>query len=186
MKLKLFLIPKNYKRLVLILTVLVTLYIFIYWNSIFVRSKISVVFELEDTDNGNIWVYDRSDRRCLTFSRPILQEEQSCIIKSDPLKVVHMYTKMMLGSLFILDDLSSVDRILIIGLGGGVLPKCIQQLLPNVHLDVAEFHPKLPKITQEYFFLSLNERTRIHVGDGFEFLISRQAQEYDLIMVNFF
>ena len=65
-----------------------------------------------------------------------------------PDRIVMNYPQMMLGALFVEPEPQSV---LIIGLGGGTLPRALQQLLPDARIDVVEIDPAVVRVARRYF-----------------------------------
>ena len=73
---------------------------------------------------------------------------RSCIDLKQPERLVFEYTQMMLGALLLNPDPHSI---LIIGLGGGTLPRTLEKLLPNADIDVVEIDPAVVRVAQQYF-----------------------------------
>src|ERR1700754_1841154 len=82
-----------------------------------------------------VLVYDNGDVRCMCFTRNCRVGRQSCMDMRHPDRLVMNYPKMMLGALYVNPRPQSV---LIIGLGGGTLPRVLRQLLPDTRIDVVE------------------------------------------------
>lgn len=176
---------KRLRRIALVSVVLVTLLtVYNYW-SIKSAPTITVIYHSSDPVYGDVWVYDKPDRRCLSFSDPQQYDmQQSCINKLDINQVVHHYVQSMLASLFMLDDVSEMNRVLVIGLGGAVLVRVIQQLYPNVTMDIVEYNPIVAEVAHRFFYLRPNEKTHIKIQDGVEYLARNQGLiKYDLILV---
>ena len=55
------------------------------------------------------------------------------------------YPQMMLGALFVNPAPQSV---LIIGLGGGTIPRALRELLPETRIDVVEIDPAVVRVAQ--------------------------------------
>jgi spermidine synthase len=62
------------------------------------------------------------------------------------------------------------SRTLVIGLGGGTVVKRMWRDYPEMLLDVVELDPEVVEVAREYFALPEDERIRVHVGDGREFV----------------
>lgn len=77
----------------------------------------------------------------------------------------------------------SVRRVLLIGLGGGTIPKQIVNYYPDTTIDVVEIDPVVVDVAKKYFAVQPSERLRIHVGDGRIFL-QRSQEKWDLILVD--
>ena len=75
-----------------------------------------------------VFVYEDGNTRCLCFTRLCAIGRQTCIDLKQPDRLVFEYTQMMLGALYLKPDPHSI---LIIGLGGGTLPRTLEKLLPQ-------------------------------------------------------
>src|SRR5262245_53969623 len=83
----------------------------------------------------NISVVELGDERCMLFRARRGLGRESCMLMTDPDKLVFDYAPMMLSSLFLNPD---PKKILIIGQGGGTLPMALKKLVPNAEIDVVE------------------------------------------------
>jgi spermidine synthase len=79
-------------------------------------------------------------------------------------------------------------RILFIGLGIGVLPRTLDKILKDYEkIDVVEIDPDIVEIAKKYFFFKPNDKLKVHIQDGFEFVMSlNEQQTYDLIIMDAF
>ncbi|MBB6091763.1 spermidine synthase [Povalibacter uvarum] len=95
------------------------------------------------------------------------------------------YTRMMLGALYLKPQPRSV---LVIGLGGGTLPRALVRLLPDVSIDSVEIDPAVVRVAEKYFDFSPSERSRVAEQDGRVFVkrAIRERRRYDLIMLDAF
>jgi len=76
------------------------------------------------------------------------------------------------------------QRALIVGLGGGVLPKRMWRDYPGLTIDVAELDPVVVDVARRFFGLPVDdERLTVHVGDGLRF-IAETSEVYDIIVVD--
>src|ERR1700722_9931017 len=95
-----------------------------------------------------VFVYGDSYTRCLCFTRECKIGRQSCIDLQQPNRLMFEYTQMMLVSLLLDPDPKSI---LIIGLGGGTLPRTLGRLLPEADIDVVEIDPAVASVAGEGF-----------------------------------
>jgi spermidine synthase len=79
----------------------------------------------------------------------------------------------------------SIRRVLVIGLGGGILPRRIHALLPDADIESVEIDPVVRDLAVEYFLYKESERVRTRIEDGRTFL-TRKGPEYDLIVLDAF
>ena len=132
---------------------------------------------------GPIWVYDSTDlKRCLSFVPPG-QVTQSCTMTSKPDKLIFDYTKMVLGTLYLNKN---PKKILMIGLGGGSIAKAFYTILPSVKLDIVEINPDIPALAKKYFAFQEDDRTRVFVEDGFDFIKNSHHNSYDIVIIDAF
>ena len=85
-----------------------------------------------------VLVYETGSVRCMCFTRHCRIGRQSCQDVKRPDRIVMNYPQMMLGALFVEPEPRSV---LIIGLGGGTIPRALRELLPQARIDVVEIDP---------------------------------------------
>ena len=88
-------------------------------------------------------VYENGDVRCMCFTRHCRVGRQSCMDMRHPDRIVMNYPQMMLGALFVNPAPRSV---LIIGLGGGTIPRALRELLPEARIDVVEIDPAVVRV----------------------------------------
>ncbi|XP_072176738.1 eEF1A lysine and N-terminal methyltransferase-like [Diadema setosum] len=82
--------------------------------------------------------------------------------------------------------LRSGAKAVLVGLGGGALPMFLYKHFPQLELDVVELDPALKDIAKSWFGLVEDERLRVHIQDGLEF-IKNQAEKdsppvYNVVM----
>ena len=131
----------------------------------------------------NILVTQEGARICLQFTIRRDQRNQSCVDKRRPKKMVFTYTRMMMAALLLVPD---PDNVLIIGLGGGTLPKAFAELLPNAHIDVVEIDRAVVSVAEEFFDYTATANTRIVVQDARVFTkrAAYASRRYDLILLD--
>ena len=133
----------------------------------------------------NIVVYEEAGQRCMSFSQNVQSARQSCQFLDDPNRFVFPYTRMMLGALYLNPN---PQRILMIGLGGGVLPTALAQLLPTATLDIVEIDPAVVQVAQRFFGFTPGRNLRVIAQDGRVFVrrALRESPRYDLILLDAF
>lgn len=132
-----------------------------------------------------VLVYENGDTRCMCFTRNCRVGRQSCIDTRHPNKMVMRYPQMMMGALFVNPAPQSV---LIVGLGGGTLPRALRQVLPSARIDVVEIDPAVVQVAKKYFDFTASDKTRVIESDGRVYVkrAQRTGQHYDLIMLDAF
>jgi spermidine synthase len=133
----------------------------------------------------NIRVVEEGPQRCLMFRARRAVGYQSCIEPADPDRMVLEYTHMMMAGLYVNPH---PMHIMIIGLGGGVLPSTLQALLPDARIDVVELDTAIDRTARTYFGFKPGKNTRVFISDGRVF-VKRQAKAqgpYDLVLLDAF
>jgi spermidine synthase len=78
-----------------------------------------------------------------------------------------------------------IQRILIVGLGGGCMQRFIHKLLPAARIETVELDPDIREVAARYFFFKEDERQVVHIGDGRRFVESSKDR-YDIIFLDAF
>jgi len=130
-----------------------------------------------------VFVYGDNATRCLCFTRECRVGRQSCIDLKQPDRLMFEYTQMMLGSLLLIPEPRSI---LIIGLGGGTLPRALRALLPNAEIDVVEIDPAVIRVADQYFGYRVDAHQHVYEEDGRAYVrrMLRTLQRYQLIMLD--
>ena len=136
-----------------------------------------LVFSCHD-DEGVVEVVDDADARALYFGTPA---RQSAMSREEPHRLVLSYTRSMLSGLLFTREPRSA---LVLGLGGGSLPRFLMHVFPACRVDVVERRPTVVQVAHEYFHLARSPRLRIHVCDADVFLRQDPGRTYDLVLVD--
>lgn len=133
----------------------------------------------------NILVEDNGDLRCLKFNVKSSKTQQSCLLKSQPKKLVFNYTKLLMASLLVNPE---PKRILIIGLGGGTMSNTLAELYPQSEIDNIEIDPAVIKVARDYFGFFENDKIKTYAQDGRIFIKRAllKKQTYDWIILDAF
>lgn len=107
---------------------------------------------------------------------------QSALSLKDPSKLVLPYMKaMMLPLLW-----TNPQRLLLLGLGGGAIPRFLRQYYPDMQIVGVEENSAVVRVANEYFHLpSESSGFHVHIADGAEF-IQNQTEPYDAVVVDVF
>jgi len=76
-----------------------------------------------------------------------------------------------------------IRDVLVIGLGGGTIPKRFVRDYPNVHVDAVDIDADVVRIAERFFDVHAGPRLAIHQADGRLFL-RRTNKQYDLIVLD--
>ena len=136
-----------------------------------------LVFSCHD-EEGVIEVVDDVDARALYFGT---SARQSAMSREEPHRLVLSYTRSMLSGLLFTPEPRSA---LVLGLGGGSLPRFLMHVFPTCRIDVVERRAKVVQVAHDYFHLARSPRLRTHVCDAEVFLRADSGRTYDLVLVD--
>lgn len=122
-------------------------------------------------------VHDEDDTRCLRFNDGVVQ---STMRKDDPFALDLGYTRAMMGFLLINP---APRHILIVGLGGGSLPKYCYREFPHARITTLEINPEVIALRDQFLIPPDDERFRIVQADGSEYL-ARDDLQTDVILLD--
>jgi spermidine synthase len=132
-----------------------------------------------------VLVYEAGSVRCICFTRYCRIGRQTCQDVKHPDRIVMNYPQMMLGALFVKPEPRSI---LIIGLGGGTIPRALRDVIPDARIDVVEIDPAVVTVARRYFDLGQGAKMNVIEADGRVHVkrALRGEQRYDLIMLDAF
>ncbi|HSI12150.1 MAG TPA: fused MFS/spermidine synthase [Chthoniobacter sp.] len=107
---------------------------------------------------------------------------QSVVKASDPRHLALAYARVLPASLAFVPD---PRRILIVGLGGGSLPRFFHSHFPETAIDVVELDGEVVEVAKAYCGFVEDARLRVHVEDGRDF-IDATRESYDIIILDCF
>jgi spermidine synthase len=117
--------------------------------------------------------------RCLGFQ---LVFRQPCQYLASDDYLVWDYAKAMFSGLLFVE---APNRILIVGPGGGSIPTAMQEMFPDLVIEVIGLDQAVLNVASEYFNLQLSDQLKVHIGDGRVF-INRAVQKkavYDVVIL---
>jgi len=144
----------------------------------------NIIFQ-KKTKHNDIIIVEKDNNRILRFKcsdKDNSNLDQSGISLSEPYFHVFDYTFLSMYSFIFVNNPS---KILIIGLGGGVMPKEISRYFPKVEIDIIEIDEEMPQIASKYFNFNPSQYTKIHIGDAYNVIQSLDTK-YDIIIVDAF
>lgn len=133
----------------------------------------------------DIVVHKAGSQIQLMFRDPTASYVMSRLDLNDPLRQVAAYTQaLMLGLVWI----PQPQRAYVLGLGGGRLPLILHHYFPEIEIESTELDPVVVEVAERFFGLKPDERLRVIVQDGREYLETLKPQQgnYDLIMLDAF
>jgi spermidine synthase len=130
----------------------------------------------KDTFYHRIRIEEDDEARYMYFDRTL----QSAMTLKDPTALRLIYSRYTsLGLAFRAD----AKKMLLIGLGGGSIPKKLNREFPNLEIDAVEIDPEVIKIAKDHFNVKESKQLRLHAQDGRLFL-TRTKNQYDIIMLD--
>ncbi len=134
-----------------------------------------------------VFVSQRGTVVSLQFGRRGPDLVQSQVNLANLHRHMHEYTVMAFAGLLYNPR---PERVLVLGLGGGVIPREMSHYFPETEIDVVEIDPDIPNIAERYFGFRTNERLKVHVMDGRVFVGKQLRQEpvpkYDVVILDAF
>ncbi len=134
-----------------------------------------------------ISVYRSGPVMTLQFGRRRLVQMQSQVDLDNLRQHMLEYTELAFCGLLYEPE---PKKMLVLGLGGGVIPREMHHYLPETEIDVAEIDPEVPLIARRFFGFRQDDKLRVHVADGRMF-IKRQlgrdpVPKYDIVILDAF
>lgn len=133
----------------------------------------------------NIVVSEQDGRRCLLFTVRKGNHNQSCMELAHPKRLVFAYTRMTMAGLL----LNPLPRhILVIGLGGGSVPRALSELYPDATVTVVEIDEAVERVAKKYFDFKESDRMKVNIADARVFVkrAGLRGAHYDFIMLDAF
>jgi len=149
------------------------------WLSPFVRAEMDKVLYEGDSLYHHIHVSEADGYRYLSFNRS--RGSQSVVNMNDPYELKFPYTQAAFVVPAFLDQ--KPGRILILGLGGGTIPRVMAKYYPDIPIDVVEIDPDVITIARRFFFFEPKKMMKVISMDGRRFLRSSQDR-YDIIFLD--
>jgi spermidine synthase len=153
-------------------------FLLVGWQLAPPRQAVSGVVRQEDSPYQQVRVRDDDLFRYLILDRTW----HAVMWKSDPLTLFLPYSHLMVATLALTPE---PKRGLILGHGGGSLPKWLARYWPELELDIVEVDPVVVRMAEEYFGYKPPANHHVFVKDGRAFLQHTDAT-YDLIWVDAF
>lgn len=129
----------------------------------------------------DLMVRENDRYRCMSFA--LRGNMQSCIFKREPNMLAIPYTRGVFAGLLANPQARNV---LVIGLGGGVIPRAMRRIDPDMRIDVVELDPAVVDVAKHYFGYREDPLLQTFVGDGRVFVRRRMRTDirYDLIVID--
>jgi spermidine synthase len=134
-----------------------------------------------------IYVFQEGSVRSLVFGRRKAPNIQSRIDMKNPRRHMLEYSQLAFCGLLYVPE---PRHVMVMGLGGGVIPTEMHHYLPETFVDVVEIDPEVLIVAQNFFGFKTDERLKVHVRDGRmyvrDFAKNSPQFKYDIIVLDAF
>jgi spermidine synthase len=172
--------------IILLLTLYLTFFIIVVFSpeikslSGIKQKKNKYIIEETESNYNHIIIKQKAEYISMSFSRfkSKYTESKINIFNEDELPV--SYTQTMPVSLAYTKN---PKKLLMIGLGGGMITKYIHKYMPQINITGVELDEKVLLMAKKYFKLKEDSNYKVFIKDGRLFLNETKAT-YDIIMVD--
>jgi len=132
-------------------------------------------------------VYQRGSIVTLRFDKqPAVQMQSQVNLKNLREHMLEYSTMAFCGLLYNPEP----KKVLVLGLGGGVIPREMHHYFPEVEIDVVEIDPEIRVIAKQFFKFREDDNLRVHIDDGRMFIKKQlrldPAPKYDMVILDAF
>jgi len=135
-----------------------------------------------ETEYNDIFINKRGRELTMAFQLKGFDYTESVANLTDPDDLPIKYTQVM--TLAVAYP-SALDKVLMLGLGGGTIATYLGRFLPDATIETVEIDPAVINAAKTYFGVKETPRVRYREGDARVFL-NRHQDRYDLILVDAF
>jgi spermidine synthase len=170
--------------LIFILTISTITFTAVSLFAFLTRNNTKLLYEKESPFH-HIRVYEEEFIRTLCFGYDSDAGKQSRVDLRDTKTLLLEYTRLAFAGLLLNE---TPQRVLTIGIGGGVIPRTMRDCFPNTEIDVVEIDPDVVDVAKKYFFFKPDSNLRVHISDGRSFVkreaYGNAAGNYDMIILD--
>ena len=131
---------------------------------------------------NQILVIERENLREMWFQNDGQFYLQTRIDLDRPGDLALIYTRLLLAPLLWNPN---PTRILMIGLGGGVVPRFLSGVYPDLEIDVVEVDARVIELARRHFGFKENPRLKVFEDDGRAF-VKQHSGKYDMVFLDAF
>lgn len=133
----------------------------------------------------DIIVEEEGSVRTLYFRRAGERYPESMVDVERPADLLMEYSRLMFGAFLLVEK---PRKVLVIGLGGGTIPRVIRRFFPEVEVDCVELDPDVAEAAKKYFLFEESPKVRVHVNDGRRHVrrLVKEGAKYDLVLLDAF
>jgi len=133
----------------------------------------------EKTKYNDVIVAEENGIRYLLFGNGA-SREQSAIKINAPNEIIFDYAA---ESMKVFNLVKSPSRVLVVGLGAGIIPRAIANLNEDVFIDIIEIDPLIYDISQNFFGFKTSSNMKIIIGDAYG-VMPYIKDTYDIIFMD--
>lgn len=133
----------------------------------------------------DILVEEEGTVRTLYFRRAGERYPESMVDVARPLELLMEYSKLMFAAFLYVEK---PKRLLVVGLGGGTIPRVVRAHFPEVEIDCVELDPDVAAAAKKYFLFEESATLRVHILDGRRHIrrLAKEGTKYDIVMLDAF
>ena len=149
-----------------------------------IRNSEKLIYEKKNQYH-HIMIYENGPIRTLRLGDGPEAGKQSRIDKRD--LDIHLleYTRLVFAGLLVNPE---PERVLIIGIGGGIIPRTLGRHFPNCKIDVVDIDQDVVEAAERYFFFRPEGNTRVYISDGRLFVVQQiednPEKMYDMVILD--
>lgn len=140
------------------------------------------ILEKKKSPYSRIRVSKNDNIITLYFEKKELLYTESRIDLENPYTLQIAYAKFMAAGLMYPGN---VDRVLMLGYGGGSVTEYFRHYHKNLDVDGVEIDPVVIEMAKRYFLVKPDQNNRIHIQDAREF-VNQTKKKYDLVFTDAF
>jgi len=141
------------------------------------------VIHARDSAYSRIIVSQEGNIRVMRFSRKGVRSEESRMDVTLPDRMLNEYTGTMMAGMLLAPD--PPKDALVIGLGGGIVPRALRKYYPGTNIDVVEIDRAVVDVAREYFGFRTDPALNSIVSDG-RVYVKRCRKKYDVVFLDAF
>ena len=162
-----------------------------FWQLLFVNvvaaRELGRLIHKKNSLYHRIFVYQHGSVVTLQFGRRSPVQMQSQVNLSDLREHMLEYTKLAFCGLLYKPE---PERMLVLGLGGGAIPREMHHYFPGLEVNVVEIDPEIPLIATRFFGFREDDKLRVYIDDGRMFIKKQLRRDpvpkYDIVILDAF
>lgn len=166
-------------------------FVAVFWQLLFVSvaaaQRLGPLIYQKNSLYHRIFVYRLGSVVTLQFGRRPAVAIQSQVNMNNLREHMLEYTRMAFCGLLYKPQ---PKKMLVLGLGGGVLPREMHYYFPELDIDVVEIDPEIPLVARQFFGFREDNKLRVHIADGRVFIKEQlrldPVPKYDIVILDAF